>query len=144
VYSNPRADFGASFAAPMRSMLAATGVRSYLAGPSAIFHDMEVVSDDDLRHVELVTLPIAVLVLLVIFGSVVASLTPVLMAPVAVTLSLAVIYGVGHRIDMSIFVLNTTSMLDWAWPSTTPCLWSTASGRSLPWGETWKQPWGIP
>jgi len=111
VYSNPRADFGAGFAAPMRSMLAATGVRSYLAGPSAIFHDMEVVSDDDLHHVELVTLPIALLVLLVIFGSVIASLTPVLMAPVAVTLSLAVIYVVGHRIDMSIFVLNTTSML---------------------------------
>jgi RND superfamily putative drug exporter len=33
------------------------------------------------------------------------------MAPVAVTISLALIYGLGHRVDMSIFVLNTTSML---------------------------------
>jgi RND superfamily putative drug exporter len=111
VYSAPQEDFGASFAAPLRALLPNGSVHGYLTGPSAIFHDMESVSDGDLRRVELVTLPIALMVLLLIFGSVVASLTPVLMAPVAVTISLAAIYFLGHRIDMSIFVLNTTSML---------------------------------
>jgi putative drug exporter of the RND superfamily len=111
VYSAPQDDFGASFAAPLQALLPNGPVRGYLTGPSAIFHDMETVSDGDLRQVELVTLPIALIVLLLIFGSVVASLTPVLMAPVAVTIALAVIYFLGHRIDMSIFVLNTTSML---------------------------------
>jgi RND superfamily putative drug exporter len=111
VYSAPQEDFGASFAAPLRALLPNGSVHGYLTGPSAIFHDMETVSDGDLRRVEIVTLPIALIVLLLIFGSVVASLTPVLMAPVAVTISLAAIYFLGHRIDMSIFVLNTTSML---------------------------------
>jgi RND superfamily putative drug exporter len=72
---------------------------------------MEVVSDQDLHNVEIVTLPIAAVVLLLIFGSLVASATPVLMAPLAVTLALAIIYFIGHRVDMSIFVLNTASML---------------------------------
>lgn len=111
VYSQPQVDFGASFAKPLRLMLARSGVRGYLTGPAAIFHDMEAVSDDDLRHVEIVTLPLALAVLLVIFGSVVSSAVPVLMAPVSVTLSLAIVYFVGQRMDMSIFVLNTTSML---------------------------------
>jgi RND superfamily putative drug exporter len=111
VYSAPQEDFGASFAARLRAMLPQGTVRGYLAGPAAIFHDMEVVSDADLQRIELITLPIALAVLLLIFGSVVSSLVPVLMAPISVTLALAVIYGLGHRIDMSIFVLNTTSML---------------------------------
>lgn len=111
VYSQPQEDFGAGFAGGLRGMLPHGRVRGYVTGSAAIFHDMEVVSDEDLRRIELVTLPIALVVLLLIFGSVVASGLPILMAPIAVTISLAMVYFIGHRIDMSIFVLNTTSML---------------------------------
>jgi putative drug exporter of the RND superfamily len=111
IYSAPQEDFGASFAAPLRAMFPGNGITARITGPAAIFHDMEVVSDQDLRRVEIITLPIALAVLLLIFGSIVASSVPVLMAPVSVTLALAIIYFLGHRIDMSIFVLNTTSML---------------------------------
>jgi len=111
IFSEPQQDLGAHYAGPLRAILPHGAVRGYLAGPSAIFHDMETVSDQDLRSVEVVTLPIAAIVLLLIFGSAVAALVPVLMAPVAVTLTLALIYFIGHRVDMSIFVLNTASML---------------------------------
>jgi RND superfamily putative drug exporter len=111
VYSRPLPDFGASFAGPLRSMFPHGEVRGYLSGTAAIFHDMETVSNQDLRDVEVVTLPVALIVLLLIFGSLVASVVPVLMAPVSVTVALAVIYVVSQKIDMSIFVLNTTSML---------------------------------
>jgi RND superfamily putative drug exporter len=111
IYSQPQSDLGAGFAAPLRALLPSHGVRAYLSGSSAIFHDMEVVSDQDLKRVEIVTLPLAALVLLIIFGSVVASATPVLMAPIAVSLALASIAFIGQRVDMSIFVLNTASML---------------------------------
>lgn len=111
IYSTPQADFGAHFAGPLRQVLPRGAIHGYLTGSSAIFHDMEAVSDDDLRRVEIVTLPIAAIALLLIFGSVVAAVTPVLMAPVSVTLALALIYLIGHRVDMSIFVLNTSSML---------------------------------
>lgn len=111
IYSPPLSDFGASYAGKLRALLPLSATRAYLTGNSAIFHDMEVVSDQDLRGIEIVTLPLAALVLLLIFGSVLAAFTPVLMAPVAVTLALALIYWLGHRLDMSIFVLNTASML---------------------------------
>lgn len=111
IFSRPQQDLGAHFAGPLRALLPRGAVRGYLAGPSAIFTDMEAVSDQDLRSIELITLPIAAVVLLLIFGSAVAALVPVLMAPVAVTLTLALIYAIGHRVDMSIFVLNTASML---------------------------------
>jgi RND superfamily putative drug exporter len=111
IYSAPQEDFGAGFAAGLRSRLPRSAVHGYLTGSAAVFHDMETVSDQDLRQIELVTLPIALAVLLLIFGSVVASLVPVLMAPISVSLALAAIYFLGHRVDMSIFVLNTTSML---------------------------------
>jgi RND superfamily putative drug exporter len=111
VFSQPQADFGASFAGPLRSMLPQGDVRGYLTGAAAIFHDMETVSDQDLHDVEIVTLPVALVVLLLIFGSLIASGVPVLMAPISVTVALAVIYIVSQRIDMSIFVLNATSML---------------------------------
>ena len=111
VYSAPQEDFGASFATPLRDMLPHGRVAGHLTGSAAVFHDMETVSNDDLRRIEVVTLPIALAVLLLIFGSVAASLVPILMAPIAVSISLALVYFLGHRMDMSIFVLNTTSML---------------------------------
>jgi putative drug exporter of the RND superfamily len=111
IFSIPREDFGASYADYLKQLLPGGPVHGRLAGPSAIYRDMEVVSNEDLRSVEIVTLPIAAVVLLLIFGSVVASALPVLMAPISVTMALATIYLVGHRVDMSIFVLNTASML---------------------------------
>jgi RND superfamily putative drug exporter len=111
VYSQPQADFGASYATKLRGLFPHGAVVGHLTGASAIYSDMESVSDQDLHAVELVTLPIAMIVLFLIFGSVAAALVPVLMAPISVTISLAEIYFIGHRIDMSIFVFNTTSML---------------------------------
>lgn len=111
ISSQPQQDLGAHFAGPLQALLPSGAVQGYLTGPSAIYHDMEVVSNEDLRQIELITLPIAALVLLFIFGSLVAAGVPVLMAPVTVTFALAIIYFLGHRIAMSIFVLNTASML---------------------------------
>jgi putative drug exporter of the RND superfamily len=111
IYSQPQADFGASYAKKLRALFPHNAVVGHLTGASAVYSDMESVSDQDLHGVELVTLPIAIIVLFLIFGSVMGALVPVLMAPVAVTISLAEIYFIGHRIDMSIFVFNTTSML---------------------------------
>ena len=95
VYSAPQEDFGASFATPLRDMLPHGRVAGHLTGSAAVFHDMETVSNDDLRRIEVVTLPIALAVLLLIFGSVAASLVPILMAPIAVSISLALVYFPG-------------------------------------------------
>jgi RND superfamily putative drug exporter len=87
------------------------GVAGYVTGPSAIFYDMEKVSDDDLRQMEIITFPIALVILLIIFGTLAGALVPVSMGPLTVSAALAAIFLLGHTVSMSIFVLNTASML---------------------------------
>ena len=45
------------------------GVSSYLTGASATFYDMEQTSDDDVKRMELITFPIALLILIIIFSA---------------------------------------------------------------------------
>lgn len=112
VYTRPRQDLGIPLTAVVRQLVPSPkGVSGYVTGSSAVFFDMEQVSDGDLRHMEFITFPIALLILFVIFGTVVGALVPVSMGPLTVTSALAVVFLLGHRIDMSIFVLNTTTML---------------------------------
>lgn len=112
LYTRPRSDFGIPLTARIRPLLPAeTGVRGYLTGASAIFYDMEKVSDADLKQMEIVTFPIALAVLLLIFGTVIGAFVPVSMGPLTVTAALATVFFLGHAVDMSIFVLNTASML---------------------------------
>jgi RND superfamily putative drug exporter len=112
IYMKPRADFAIPLTQPVRSLLPhVPGIAAYLTGPSAIFHDMEQVSDADLHRAEVVTFPVALVILLIIFGTALGALMPVSMGPLTVTIALALIYLLGQHITMSIFVLNTASML---------------------------------
>ena len=112
LFTPSRKDLGIPLTHLVRQLLPRVpGVNGYVTGASAIFSDMESVSDADLRHMELVTFPIALLILLVIFGTVIGALMPVSMGPLTVTAALAAIFFLGHVLSMSIFVLNTASML---------------------------------
>ena len=57
------------------------------------------------------SLPIAALVLILVFASVVAAGMPLLVAGLAIPTSLALIYLVAQQVEMSIFVLNIATML---------------------------------
>jgi len=112
VYTRPRQDFGIPLTRRLRPLVpSGKGFTGYVTGPSAVFYDMERVSDDDLRQMEIVTFPIALIILLIIFGTLVGSVLPVSMGPLTVTAALASIFLLGHVLNMSIFVLNTASML---------------------------------
>lgn len=82
-----------------------------VAGDGAVFGDMQTVSNSDLQTVETYTFPVALLLLLLIFGTLVASLVPVVTGGVAVATTLALLYALGHIVDLSIFALNVTSMI---------------------------------
>lgn len=112
LFSRPRADFGIPLTARVRGLMPlGGGVTGYLTGASAIFYDMEQASDADIRRMEIITFPIAIVILLLIFGTLVGALVPVAMGPLTVSASLAAVFILGHTVDMSIFVLNTVSML---------------------------------
>jgi RND superfamily putative drug exporter len=82
-----------------------------LAGGPAFYGDIQTVSETDLRRSEVVSLPIAGLALLVVFGSAVAAGLPLAVGGGAVLLALAVIWAVAQITQMSIFVLNLATLL---------------------------------
>jgi putative drug exporter of the RND superfamily len=82
-----------------------------LAGGPAFYGDIQSVSEADLRRSEIVSLPIAALALLVVFGSVVAAGLPLAVGGGAVLLALAVIWAIAQVTQMSIFVLNLATLL---------------------------------
>ncbi len=82
-----------------------------LTGKSAITKDINSASQRDLMIAEVIGLPIALLVLLAAFGSIVASIIPIIIGIVAVIVSFGIMTFIGENIDLSVFVLNIIPML---------------------------------
>jgi RND superfamily putative drug exporter len=82
-----------------------------LSGGPAFYGDVQAVSEADLRRSELISLPLAALALLLVFGSVVAAAVPLIVGGAAVVIALAAIFVVAGLTPMSIFVLNLATLL---------------------------------
>ena len=89
----------------------APGLEVSLAGGPAFYGDVQTVSEADLQRSELISLPLAALTLLFVFGSVVAAGVPLAVGGGAVLIALAAIYGIASLTPMSIFVLNLATLL---------------------------------
>ena len=86
-------------------------LRVELGGGPAFYGDVQAVSEADLRRSELISLPLAGLALLLVFGSVVAAGVPLAVGGAAVLVALAAIFGLASVTPMSIFVLNLATLL---------------------------------
>lgn len=82
-----------------------------LTGQSAITKDINSASQRDLMKAEAIGLPIAIIILLLAFGSIVASVVPLLVGVATVISAFGVMALIGGQIDLSIFVLNIVPML---------------------------------
>lgn len=82
-----------------------------LAGGPVFYADIERTSSEDLRKGEAIAFPLALVALLLVFGSVVAAMTPIVVGGFSVVAILATLYLVGHVTDLSIFALNLATML---------------------------------
>ena len=86
-------------------------VHTYLTGSLGVYHDMVRLTDEDLRKAETYTFPIALVVMLFVFGTLVAAGMPLVMGFVSISVTLAAIYFLTSFFDMSIFVMNSASMI---------------------------------
>src|SRR5262245_1264708 len=84
----------------------APGLDVELAGGPAFYGDVQTVSESDLRRSEVISLPLAALALLLVFGSVVAAGMPLAVGGTSVLVALGAIFLVASATPMSIFVLN--------------------------------------
>ncbi len=95
----------------VRERLGDTDLAITLAGGPAFYEDVERISEQDLRRAEVIAIPFALLALLLVFGSLVGALVPLVVGGLSVAAVLGVLYVVAGQVDMSIFVLNLTTML---------------------------------
>jgi RND superfamily putative drug exporter len=82
-----------------------------LTGYGPLAGDANAQSEEDLRNAEIVSLPLALVILLAVFGSVVAAGLPLLVAGLAIPTTMAMIFLVGSQTEMSIYVINVATML---------------------------------
>lgn len=95
----------------IRKLANAPPLVTHLVGQSAVNYDVQKASAKDLVKVERFTLPIVALLLVLIFGSVVAAAVPLVMGVVSVAGALALVYLLALVSDVSIFALNIGSMI---------------------------------
>jgi len=95
----------------IRAALADIPLEHYVTGQPASNVDVRQVSEEDLRRAEFITLPIAAVLLLIVFRTVAATLVPLVLGASSVVLALAVMYGLTFQTSISIFALNAASMI---------------------------------
>jgi uncharacterized membrane protein YdfJ with MMPL/SSD domain len=78
-----------------------------ITGEWSVDRDLNQLSQDDLRAGELeFGLPVALIVLLLVFGAVVAGLVPILMALVSIVVALGLTVLLGQVFELSVFTVN--------------------------------------
>ncbi len=84
---------------------------SIVAGGPVFYADIEKTSSRDLQRGEIIAFPLALIALALVFGSLVAAFTPMVIGGFSVIAILASVFLLGNVTDLSIFVLNLATML---------------------------------
>ena len=87
------------------------GVETVVTGIPLVQQEFNEAIERDLVQAELISLPIAMLILLAVFGTVVGAVLPIIIAAVALPSSMAVISLLAGVTEMSIFVTNVATMI---------------------------------
>ena len=88
------------------------GVRSYVTGQAAISHDLDPIFNQDLRKGEFeIAIPIALLVLLVVFGLSWAVTIPLIFAACTIEATLGLVYLFARHVTMATYVTNLVELI---------------------------------
>jgi len=87
------------------------GGRAYVTGAAAIQHDLDPIFNSDLARGESIALPIALLVLLAVFGLSWAITMPFLFAASTIMGTLGIVYLLAHELTMATYVTNLVQLI---------------------------------
>jgi RND superfamily putative drug exporter len=90
---------------------APAGVETTITGIPMVQHEFNEAIERDLVQAEIISLPIALLILLAVFGTLVGAVLPIVIAAFALPSSMAVITLLAGVTEMSIFVTNVATMI---------------------------------
>src|SRR5207237_4805231 len=80
-------------------------------GPGTLQHGFTETSEKDLQRAEMIGLPIALLILLVVFGAGVAAGIPIVQSLISITIAVGLTAVIGRWFSLSNFVLNLITMI---------------------------------
>jgi putative drug exporter of the RND superfamily len=98
------ADFSAKLKAP-------PGMTMHLGGEGIFLHWINQQTQKDLYKADKIALPVAVVVLFLVFGSIVAAFLPVLLGLISVLITLLILYILSQYLSLSIFTINIAVLL---------------------------------
>jgi RND superfamily putative drug exporter len=87
------------------------GPPAIVTGQPAIQHDLDPVFASDLRDGEKIAIPLALLILLAVFGVSLAVAVPFAVAACTVTGTLAIVYGLAHELSIVTYVTNLVGLI---------------------------------
>jgi RND superfamily putative drug exporter len=87
------------------------GFQVLIGGPASMGKDFEKTSQSDLQTGEMFGIPIALIILALVFGALVASVVPILLALVAIILAVAMSAVIGQQWQLSFFSTNVITMI---------------------------------
>jgi RND superfamily putative drug exporter len=95
-----------------RKIVPGTGpAQVLLTGDPAVGQDLLIAVENDLKQAEIVALPITLVILVIVFGTLVTAAMPILLALFAVPVALALLTIVNHFIPLNFFVLNIATII---------------------------------
>ncbi|MFD0673761.1 MMPL family transporter [Cohnella sp. GCM10027633] len=87
------------------------GLESYLVGGIAFWGESSVQSQEGLAKAEMIVFPLIILILLIVFRSLVATITPLIVTIASVLVAMGIVYLVAREVELSVFVTNSAMML---------------------------------
>lgn len=82
-----------------------------ITGEPVIVKDLNEASQKDLAKAEMIGLPIALVVLILAFGSLIAAGLPLLIGIVSISTTMGAMYFFSHEFTLSVFILNIVPMI---------------------------------
>jgi RND superfamily putative drug exporter len=86
-------------------------VRTFLLGPSANYATFQDITEQGLQRAELLSSPVILIVLLVLFGAVVAMLVPAALGALSVLITFALVYLVASHTEVSVYATTMVTMI---------------------------------
>jgi RND superfamily putative drug exporter len=94
-----------------REKYSSGGTTMYMLGEPTSTDDFKKISEQDLRKGEGIGILVAIIVLIIVFGSLVAGVTPIIMGVFAIGVALGLVGVIGQLWHFSFFVPNLISMM---------------------------------
>lgn len=88
-----------------------TGLSVEMTGGPVIEEDLNIASQKDLAKAEMIALPIALIILLLAFGSLIAAGIPLLIGIVSIVSTMGIMYFFSYQMNLTIFILNIVPMI---------------------------------